>query len=68
MTETTSETFTPGIAVFHDKYWSGQWLVICGLCSDSGSVQPFGDDEGPARAWAALHQQAHVRDPLRRSS
>lgn len=57
--------FTPGIAVFHDKWWSGQWLVVCGMCSDRGTVQPFGDDEGPAREWAAAHQQAHARDPLR---
>ena len=68
MSESSVEApaFTPGIVVFHDKWWSGQWLVVCGLCNgDRGTVQPFGDDEGPARAWAASHQQAHVRDPLR---
>lgn len=56
--------FTPGIAVFHDKYWSEQWLVICGQCNDRSIVQPFGDDEAAARKWAAAHQQAHIRDPL----
>ena len=63
-----TEEFTPGIAIFHDKYWSAQWLVICGLCNPSGSVQPFGDDEAAARTWAATHQQAHVTDPLRNGS
>lgn len=63
--QTSAPAFTPGIAVFHDEDWSAQWLVICGLCNDSGTVQPFGEDEAAAREWAATHQQAHVRDPLR---
>lgn len=61
--QATKPVFTPGIAVFHDKYWSAQWLVICGLCNDSGSVQPFGEDEAAARSWAATHQQAHETNP-----
>lgn len=65
---TVEPVFTPGIAVFHDKYWSEQWLVICGQCSDRSTVQPFGQDEAGARSWAAAHQQAHVRDPLRSGS
>jgi hypothetical protein len=64
-TQNGAPAFTPGIAVFHDKYWSRQWLVICGLCRDDGMAQPFGQDEAAALEWATTHQEAHARDPLR---
>jgi hypothetical protein len=48
------------LVVFHDKIWSGQWLVICDTCQpDGGSMLPFGNSEGDARHWAEQHQGAH---------
>jgi hypothetical protein len=55
------------VVVFHDKYHSGQWLVICGECSHDGMVMPFGTDEIEARGWRESHKAGHVSQPWERT-